>query len=302
MIVPPGLSRPSFSAASIRRIATRSLIEPPGLKSSSLATICGVSPAPMRREPDQRRLPDRVEDGVADVGAGVRLARAHVAKGMPRAVDHAAAPWAATAPITAAPNASTMPAGCDEDGDERAEHDEGGHAADHPAQQVLESGGAVLGEREDGEDGGEDRQRREDPADVRAELGGRRRERGDEAGGGGHAQRELVAQGRRVRGLAHRLGQREERRRQRGGGDREARRRAELGAPQQARRPPAPRSQPASRLGAHAARRAAHPNTTTNTLSVSSPSSVELAARAANSARARARRSAARRTRSRGTR
>jgi hypothetical protein len=48
MIVPPAFSRPSCSAASIRRIATRSLIEPPGLNSSSLATICGASPAPMR--------------------------------------------------------------------------------------------------------------------------------------------------------------------------------------------------------------------------------------------------------------
>jgi hypothetical protein len=46
--VPPGLSRPSRSAASTRRSATRSLIDPPGLKYSILATICGVSPAPMR--------------------------------------------------------------------------------------------------------------------------------------------------------------------------------------------------------------------------------------------------------------
>jgi len=44
MIVPPAFSRPSCSAASIRRIATRSLIEPPGLNSSSLATICGAYP------------------------------------------------------------------------------------------------------------------------------------------------------------------------------------------------------------------------------------------------------------------
>src|SRR3712207_5201644 len=48
MIVPPGLRRPSRSAASTRRIATRSLIEPPGLKYSTLATICGTRPAPMR--------------------------------------------------------------------------------------------------------------------------------------------------------------------------------------------------------------------------------------------------------------
>ena len=48
MIVPPGRSRPSRSAASTSRIATRSLIEPPGLKYSSFATSCGLTPAPMR--------------------------------------------------------------------------------------------------------------------------------------------------------------------------------------------------------------------------------------------------------------
>src|SRR3712207_3703897 len=48
MIVPPGRSRPSRSAASTSRIATRSLIDPPGLKYSTLATTCGASPAPIR--------------------------------------------------------------------------------------------------------------------------------------------------------------------------------------------------------------------------------------------------------------
>jgi hypothetical protein len=48
MIVPPGRSRPSRSAASINRSATRSLIEPPGLKSSSLATTWGLRPAAIR--------------------------------------------------------------------------------------------------------------------------------------------------------------------------------------------------------------------------------------------------------------
>src|SRR4051794_3229359 len=47
-IVPPGRSSPSRSAASIIAIAARSLIEPPGLRASTLATICGVSPAPRR--------------------------------------------------------------------------------------------------------------------------------------------------------------------------------------------------------------------------------------------------------------
>src|SRR5206468_1072605 len=44
-IVPPGRSFPSRSAASIRAVATRSLIEPPGLKTSSFAASCGRSPA-----------------------------------------------------------------------------------------------------------------------------------------------------------------------------------------------------------------------------------------------------------------
>src|SRR4051812_10914123 len=48
MIVPPGRRRPSRSAASTIRIATRSLIDPPGLKYSTLATICGAHPAPIR--------------------------------------------------------------------------------------------------------------------------------------------------------------------------------------------------------------------------------------------------------------
>ena len=48
MIVPPARSRPSRSAASMSFIATRSLIDPPGLNDSTLATICGASPAPIR--------------------------------------------------------------------------------------------------------------------------------------------------------------------------------------------------------------------------------------------------------------
>ena len=71
MIVPPGRRLPSRSAASIRRSATRSLIEPPGLNSSSLATSCGVRPARDAAEPDERRLADRLEDRVLDVGLAV---------------------------------------------------------------------------------------------------------------------------------------------------------------------------------------------------------------------------------------
>src|SRR3954465_8941672 len=48
MIVPPARRRPSGWGASAIRMATRSLIEPPGLKYSTLATICGANPAPIR--------------------------------------------------------------------------------------------------------------------------------------------------------------------------------------------------------------------------------------------------------------
>src|ERR687892_2198393 len=47
-IVPPGFSLPSRSAASISAIAARSLIEPPGLSASTLATSCGLSAFPSR--------------------------------------------------------------------------------------------------------------------------------------------------------------------------------------------------------------------------------------------------------------
>src|SRR3954454_1034350 len=47
-IVPPGLRWPSRSAASISATATRSLIDPPGLSASTLATSCGRRPAPSR--------------------------------------------------------------------------------------------------------------------------------------------------------------------------------------------------------------------------------------------------------------
>src|SRR5581483_9815301 len=47
-IVPPGLRRPSRSAASISASATRSLIEPPGLSASTFARSCGRRPAPSR--------------------------------------------------------------------------------------------------------------------------------------------------------------------------------------------------------------------------------------------------------------
>ena len=44
-MVPPGLSSPDFSAASIMRKAMRSLTEPPGLKYSTLASTVAWMPA-----------------------------------------------------------------------------------------------------------------------------------------------------------------------------------------------------------------------------------------------------------------
>src|SRR3954464_8016321 len=61
-MVPPGLSLPSRSAASISATATRSLMDPPGLSDSTLATICGVRPAPRR---------DRRTSGVAPTASRI---------------------------------------------------------------------------------------------------------------------------------------------------------------------------------------------------------------------------------------
>jgi hypothetical protein len=47
-IVPPGFSFPSRSAASIRAIAARSLIDPPGFSASIFATSCGRRSLPSR--------------------------------------------------------------------------------------------------------------------------------------------------------------------------------------------------------------------------------------------------------------
>ena len=67
MMVPPGLSSPSRSAASIIGRPMRSLTEPPGLSISSLARMSGWrSAGPRSRvtrdEADERRLADEVED------------------------------------------------------------------------------------------------------------------------------------------------------------------------------------------------------------------------------------------------
>ena len=48
-IVPPGRSRPAFSASSTIRSAMRSLTLPPGLKYSTLArTVAWISPVTLR--------------------------------------------------------------------------------------------------------------------------------------------------------------------------------------------------------------------------------------------------------------
>ena len=73
MIVPPGRRLPSRSAASIRRTAIRSLIEPPGLNTSSLATSWGVRPAPMRlsRTSGVSPIVSRIESLMSAWGRGM---------------------------------------------------------------------------------------------------------------------------------------------------------------------------------------------------------------------------------------
>jgi hypothetical protein len=74
-MVPPGRSRPSRSAASIIAIAARSLIEPPGLSASTLATSWGTSPAPRRESrtsgvpPMASRIESRIAVRVSSAGS-----------------------------------------------------------------------------------------------------------------------------------------------------------------------------------------------------------------------------------------
>ena len=68
MIVPPALSFPSRSAASIRRSATRSLIDPPGIEQLDLGDELRGEAGADAAEAHERRLADRVQDRVPDVG------------------------------------------------------------------------------------------------------------------------------------------------------------------------------------------------------------------------------------------
>ena len=67
-IVPPGLSRPSRSAASIIRTAMRSFTDPPGFRYSTFARTSGPGSAhdPRRdgTQSDERGVADQAEDGV----------------------------------------------------------------------------------------------------------------------------------------------------------------------------------------------------------------------------------------------
>src|SRR4051794_9167206 len=78
-IVPPGRNRPSRSAASIIATATRSLIEPPGLRYSTLATSWDVRPAPKRDsrtsgvQPIASRIEDAMAGAVGDETVGARM-------------------------------------------------------------------------------------------------------------------------------------------------------------------------------------------------------------------------------------
>ena len=85
-MVPPGLSLPSRSAASMSATATRSLIEPPGLSDSTLATSCGVRPAPRRdrRTSGVSPMASRIESLMSTVDAVV------VALMLPQCGIHAA--------------------------------------------------------------------------------------------------------------------------------------------------------------------------------------------------------------------
>ena len=79
MIVPPGLSLPSRSAASTRAIAARSLIEPPGLSASIFATSCGLSDFPRRERrtsgvsPTASRIESLMSTSVSDAVFIARL-------------------------------------------------------------------------------------------------------------------------------------------------------------------------------------------------------------------------------------
>ena len=70
MIVPPGRSCPDLSAASTMRNAIRSFTEPPGLKYSTLASTAGAPGAQVLgdpAQPDQRRVPDKLDQRVVDL-------------------------------------------------------------------------------------------------------------------------------------------------------------------------------------------------------------------------------------------
>ena len=75
MMVPPGLSRPARSAASIIGRPMRSLTEPPGLSISILASrsgwrSAGAEVAGHPADPDERRVADEVEDGLGVLHRG----------------------------------------------------------------------------------------------------------------------------------------------------------------------------------------------------------------------------------------
>ena len=66
-IVPPGLSRPSRSAASTIATAGRSFTDPPGFVVSILAMRSHVSPRPIRGSRTSGRVADEVEDRIRHV-------------------------------------------------------------------------------------------------------------------------------------------------------------------------------------------------------------------------------------------
>src|SRR3954463_12812341 len=115
-MVPPGLSLPSRSAASMSATATRSLMDPPGFSDSTLATICGARPAPRRdrRTSGVAPMASRIESlmstvetvVVALMGHSVASVRRHRALAEDPSIepDMADDPWARRGTMSTVPN------------------------------------------------------------------------------------------------------------------------------------------------------------------------------------------------------
>ena len=138
-----------------------------------------------------------------------------------RASSSSATTWVSTARAVASANAARWACG-ERHGEGEEEQGEGGEAADHPPQQPHEIAGAALGVGEDRQHGRDDRKRRQQAAQLRAQPAGDRRQAEHERQGARGAQRQIPARRRRphVRGLAS-AGQHQQSRHKRGQGERQ---------------------------------------------------------------------------------